>query len=179
MVKVEGMERLIAKFKHMKAGLPTQKESAATGYTQRYAIYVHEDPIADHAEGKTWKYLELPARQLSGEIALIVVRVYKKTKSLAQALLMGCLRLQRASQEIVPIDTSALKNSAWTALEKDIPTVSAAAFSKSESIRAAGLDQKREDKNEAARMRRYSKSVARMQARKAAFRESKKPKDGN
>ena len=139
MVKIENMSRLIARLKTMQANTPAQRESAATGFTQRYALYVHEDPLANHAPGKSWKYLELPAKQLREEIFVIVMKVYKKTKSMAQALLFGCLRLQRAAQEIVPIDTSALKNSAWTALEKDIPNVSNAAFAKSEAIRLAEL----------------------------------------
>lgn len=28
------------------------------GYTANYAVYVHEDPNARHAEGKTYKFLE-------------------------------------------------------------------------------------------------------------------------
>lgn len=42
------------------------------GYTVAYAIYVHENPDAQHAPGKTYKYLELPYRLHYYEIVNIV-----------------------------------------------------------------------------------------------------------
>ena len=138
MAVVSNINKVIAALKKLKveAGKST---SAAIGFTQRYAVHVHEDMAAAHAPGKQAKYLEAPARQYATEIATAIRTVYSKTKNLEKALIMGGLRLQREAQQIVPIDTSALKNSAWTALEKEVVAVSAAAFAKSEAIRITEL----------------------------------------
>jgi len=104
------------------------------GYTQRYAIHVHERK-ASHPTGQ-WKYLETPARKLKGEIAKIFLRVLKRTGSIEKALLVAGLRLQRESQDkFVPVLTGALKASAFTARAKDIEAVANAAFSVSERKR--------------------------------------------
>jgi len=42
------------------------------GYTQNYAIFVHEDLEARHAPGKIAKYLERPARENKDEIRRII-----------------------------------------------------------------------------------------------------------
>ena len=51
------------------AGLRTEVE---VGYTQGYAIYVHEDLEAHHAPGKIAKYLEHPARENQTELRDII-----------------------------------------------------------------------------------------------------------
>lgn len=42
------------------------------GYTAYYAIYVHEDLNAQHAEGKQAKYLESPAREKRKEMIQLI-----------------------------------------------------------------------------------------------------------
>lgn len=96
------------------------KVSVLVGYTAAYAIWVHENLNARHKPGKIAKFLEEPARVLdsSGELARIVLEALRKGKSMAQALILAGLRIQRESQKVVPIDTGALKGSAFTVMEQ-------------------------------------------------------------
>lgn len=138
MPKLQNFSRLQKKLADLRRdNKENEKEAAIVGYSQRYAIIVHEDLTARHKEGKTAKYLEGPARRLQGELAAIIRNVWIKTRSLRKGLLVAGLRLQRESQEIVPIDTSALKASAYTALEKDADKAATEAFNRSEAIRLA------------------------------------------
>tara|TARA_R110002020_G_scaffold376130_3_gene587307 strand:+ start:27715 stop:28068 length:354 start_codon:yes stop_codon:yes gene_type:complete len=86
------------------------------GYTQNYALYVHERVDIPHKVGQA-KYLAQPLRQEKNQIQDIIVNAMKAGVPLKQALLMGGMFLQRLSQKLVPIDTSALKNSAYTKAE--------------------------------------------------------------
>ncbi len=118
MAKVENVEKVIAMLKQRAAMYGTQPDvSVLVGYTQAYAIFVHENLEAIHPVGQA-KYLEQPARELAGVLAQIVVDACKKGKTLTQALLLAGLRLQRESQKLCPVDTSALKNSAFTRVDK-------------------------------------------------------------
>jgi len=137
-MKIEGVNSVKAALRKLAQKYGGDRvETVQVGYTQRYALYVHEDLNAHHAPGKQAKYLEAPARRLERELGQIVAEVTKKS-SLQKGLLVAGLRLQRESQLIVPVDTSALKASAYTALEKDADSASAAAFAKSEAIRTKG-----------------------------------------
>lgn len=108
-------DRLIAKLK----GRERKYDGPAVrvGYTQVYAIYVHEDMEAHHPVGQA-KYLEQPVRTMVSEISAVVNAALARGATLTQALLMGGLRLQRESQLLVPVDTGALKGSAFTRLEE-------------------------------------------------------------
>lgn len=64
------------------------------------------------------KFLEEPARRLRKEIVKIIQTIYAKTRNLEKALVAGGLRLQRESQQLVPVDTGNLKNSAFTRVER-------------------------------------------------------------
>lgn len=64
------------------------------------------------------KFLEQPARMFQPELAQIVTTAMAKGKTLAQALMLAGLRLQRESQKLVPVDTGNLRNSAFTRFEK-------------------------------------------------------------
>lgn len=90
------------------------------GYTAAYAVYVHEDLTAFHPNGQA-KFLEQPLRQLTtdGSLARVVRETMKKTGSLSQSLLMAGLLLQRASQELCPVDTGNLRASATTRLAEE------------------------------------------------------------
>ena len=113
--------------------------TVVVGYTQSYALAVHENLEAHHAPGKQAKYLEQPAKELAKELGEITRKVYTKTGSLEKGLLVAGLRLQRASQELVPVDTSALKASAFTATERDLESKANEAYSRSEGIKASEL----------------------------------------
>lgn len=127
MAKVEGVEKVIAALK--KRGLkwlaessgkaPTDKRvnpSVIVGYTQSYALVVHEDMQAYHPVGQA-QYLRQPAREHERELGNIAVKAVRNGATIAQAILLAGLRLQRESQLLVPVDTSALRASAFTRLE--------------------------------------------------------------
>lgn len=62
------------------------------------------------------KFLEQPARTLSGNGTLrsIIVQAMQAGKTLMQGLLLAGLRLQRESQNLVPIEYANLIRSAFT-----------------------------------------------------------------
>lgn len=86
------------------------------GYTQNYAIWVHENLNARHPVGKA-KFLEGPARRLGRELAQMIRTAVAKGQTLAKALLLAGLRLQRESQLECPVEYGALRNSAFTRVE--------------------------------------------------------------
>lgn len=81
-------------------------------------LNVHEILTNQHAPGKSAKFLEIPARQLSsdGTLANIVKQAKLSGKTTAQALLLAGLRLQRDSQALCPVLTGVLRASAFTRL---------------------------------------------------------------
>jgi len=138
MPNIIGLKELEIKLKKLQSVHTTENPRVIVGYTQNYAIYVHENLEAHHPVGQA-KYLEQPARALQRELGEIVVKAFKSTKNLEMALLVAGLRLQRASQELVPVDTGALKNSAFTAKEKDAAQEAAAAHARATVIRERAL----------------------------------------
>jgi len=100
------------------------------GFPRNMTIRKGEDGIAytGYSERGRWrglfwgpagqaKFLEAPARTLTGVLSDIVAVALKAKKTMAQALLLAGLRLQRESQKLVPIDTGNLRASAFTRLE--------------------------------------------------------------
>ena len=108
------------------------------GCTQSYAIYVHENLAAKHNVGQA-KFLETAARTKSGEVRDAIARVMRnRAGTLQQALLVGGLVIQRESQDLTPVDTSALKASHFTCPARDLERVSGEAYVKSEGLRISG-----------------------------------------
>lgn len=116
MAEIKRLKELNFKLAKMAAAARRGGAVVAVGYTQSYAVYVHEDLTAFHETGEA-KYLERPARELGPELTRIVVEELKRGRTMAEALLKAGLRLQRESQLLVPVDTGALRNSAFTRLE--------------------------------------------------------------
>lgn len=137
--KVDGMERLKKKLWDLNRQANDPDNVAVTGFTQRYALEVHEDLQAHHKEGKEPEYLRRPARRHEETLRNIVIATYKRTKSLSRGVFLAALRLQREAQLIVPIDTSALKASAFTCFEDELDATATTAFIRSEGIRLAEL----------------------------------------
>lgn len=132
-MRIEGVGNLKSKLSELakKYGQPTT--SVTVGFTQRYALYVHEVQ-ARHVVGQ-WKYLETPARRLRQQIIQTVQKLLAQGASMEHALMVGGLLLQRASQTLTPVDTSALKASAFTCPTADVEAVSQQKFLESESVR--------------------------------------------
>lgn len=118
MVKVLNVGRLNAKLEKLKARVGSGVRVAfVVGYTQAYAVWVHENLNAVHKVGQA-KFLEQPAREKADGIADTVTATMKRGGTLEQGLLVGGLFLQRESQLLVPVDTGALKGSAFTRKEQ-------------------------------------------------------------
>lgn len=115
MARVERLQKLIYALRD-RAAKANREASVIVGYTQSYAVYVHEDLEVYHKVGQA-KFLEQPFRELAGELKRIVFLAVKRGQTMSNALLLAGLRLQRESQRRVPVDTGALKNSAFTKLE--------------------------------------------------------------
>jgi len=114
MAQVERVQAVIDALKQ-KGLVHPKRISCIVGYTQNYALYVHENLQAHHEVGQA-KYLEQPFRQGANELGRMIKEAVAKGASLGQALLLAGLRLQRESQQLVPVDTGALKASAFTRL---------------------------------------------------------------
>jgi len=106
------------------------------GYSQSYAAEVHERTDVSHRVGQA-KYLESVVRSQEGEIT----RRLRNTPQdkLPEALLKAGLFIQRESQEIVPVDTSALKSSAFTTVEEELDRVATESRTKAEALRLSVL----------------------------------------
>ena len=114
MPEIQGLRAVAAALRARRAkSLEQDQVSVSVGYTQNYAVYVHENMQAVHPVGKS-KYLEDPARRLSPDLARIVREAMQRGATMLQALMFAGLRLQRESMREVPVDTGALKNSAFT-----------------------------------------------------------------
>jgi len=92
------------------------KLACVVGYTQEYAIYVHERLDLKHPVGQA-KFLEQPAREMRDELGTTIAESTKGGMPVSKALLLAGLKLQAASQKLCPVDTGALKGSAFTNLE--------------------------------------------------------------
>lgn len=132
-VTVEGGKNLETNLAARLTKYGSSNPVVVVGFTQKYAIYVHE--VAAYHKVGQWKYLETPARQLRSALKDIIKRALAAGTTMEQALLLAGLRLQRAAQQLTPVDTSALKASAFTCLQRDLEATSQSAFSKSEAIR--------------------------------------------
>lgn len=92
--------------------------SVKVGYRTNYAVYVHENLQANHPNGGEAKFLENPARELRSQLVVQVQSDMRMGATLEQALYRAGLALQAASQQRVPVDTGALRSSAFTELVK-------------------------------------------------------------
>ena len=161
----------------------SETPSVVVGYTANYAIYVHERP-ARHAPGKQMKFLEQPARQLSGELGNIITTAIEGGSKLLPALYLAGSRLQRESQEIVPIDLGNLKGSAFTAKEDDLMSVIAAsegrlmARMQSQQERKlkkrAAVNLKREKRKAKVELKSLKKAMSRSQRRLKKYKKKLK-----
>lgn len=144
--QVQGMQQLLRKLEKLERESHRKYTgSVIVGYAASYALYVHEaiegaarPPKSDaqrramfalirerekvgHTPWKAGKpkFLENPAREMtnSGELSRVVRDAAKAGVPLVKALVLTGLRLQRASQKVVPVDTGNLRGSAFTAEE--------------------------------------------------------------
>lgn len=118
-MKVQNIRRLETKIKALAKMGSGGNYVGLVGYTQDYAVRVHEDLNMRHAKGTQAKFLEQPARELAPELSDIIEETYLKTKRMDTAIHTACLRLLRASQLIVPVDTGALRASGFARVDRE------------------------------------------------------------
>lgn len=116
--QLKGAQELVRKLR-AKAASATKDTNVdvVVGFTQNYAIWVHENLEAIHLTGQA-KFLEQPLRQNREKYLGIIKQAVRQGKTLAQGLLLAGLALQRDAQMLCPVDTGALKASAFTRLEQ-------------------------------------------------------------
>lgn len=138
MAKIEGLVKHLAQLQKRAAAAKKDNEaSVAVGFSAAYALFVHENLEAAHGavynekyaediaagrkhsrgEAQQAKFLEQPLRENRSKYAKIIATALKQGKTMAQALLLGGLALQRDSQRITPVDKGFLRASAFTRLE--------------------------------------------------------------
>ncbi|MCK9568736.1 hypothetical protein M0R72_07335 [Candidatus Pacearchaeota archaeon] len=162
MASINNLRSLEAKIKALADRYGSKNPVVVVGFTQSYAVHVHENTQAHHQVGQA-KFLEQPARQLQKQLGTIVEQVTSKSKDLEKGLLTAGMRLQREAQLLTPVDTSALKASAFTDLEENLEAASSKAYRYSEAIKAG---------KQAYRMRKHQEMIAAVKAKawKAAKR---------
>jgi len=117
MAEIENVSAVLRELRRLARQAQEMNGVVRVGYTAEYAFFVHENLTASHRVGNA-KYLEGPARRLGEEMAAIVRQEYIRRRKVIPGLLRAGLLLQRESQKEVPVDTGALKNSAFTRLEE-------------------------------------------------------------
>lgn len=136
-VEITGSERLKNQLRTHGSWLRVSsgEVSVTVGFTQFYALYVHEIN-APHKVGQ-WKFLETAAKRNRRNVALNIERALNQKASFQNALMIGGLLIQREAQLLTPVDTSALKASAFTCPTNEVEAVSETAYRRSEAIRKA------------------------------------------
>lgn len=136
MPKIENVDAVIKRLQALKKEAKEASNiSVQVGYTQSYAVWVHENLEASHAEGKSAKFLSIPAKEHQHTLSKIVTKIYKKTKDMKLALTTAGMRLLRESQKIVPIRTGALKASGYVSTEEEAEVNAKKAWEKGERVR--------------------------------------------
>lgn len=113
--RIVGVESVIRNLKKKAEKFGKQNVVGTVGFATKYAIHVHERMDLHHPKGQA-KFLEQPFRQLvnDGTLLKMIEEDVKKGIPLAKAIHRACLRIQRDAQKLVPVDTGALRASAFT-----------------------------------------------------------------
>ena len=115
------------------------KPTIVVGYSQSYALEVHERTDVNHRVGQA-KYLEEAARVNEPNVKNMIRKA--RNEKLADTLLKAGLLIQRESQLLVPVDTSALKASAFTTVEENLDRVAEESRDKAEQLRLTVLSER-------------------------------------
>jgi len=118
MAKIQNLQAVVSALRSKAAkSIKDDNVSVVVGFTAAYAVYVHENLEAHHPVGQA-KFLEEPAIRIQGELGDQIKDGITAGRTLAQVLLLAGLRLQREAQKLCPVDTGALRASAFTRLEQ-------------------------------------------------------------
>jgi len=89
------------------------------GYTAPYAVYVHEDMMANHPNGGQAKYLSTPAasKRIQRQMRDAIARSVKAKNGLEEGVMRAGQILLAASRPLVPVDTGELRDSGFVKVE--------------------------------------------------------------
>lgn len=139
MAKVSGLNRIIKLLERLRKQSKTKYRASVTvGFTQSYALPVHEMVMWKHRVGQA-KYLTVPLQAMKSQLRIDAISMITGGAKVSTALLVLGLQVQRAAQKLTPVDTGALKASAFTSLTKNVEAASAAAYNRGEARRAKVL----------------------------------------
>lgn len=120
-------DRLISKLgSRQREAVRSAGKQVRVGYSAPYALWIHENLEIDHEAhgcGGQAKFLEQPAREYRDEMASIVRKrvVARGDEDVVAAAVAGMLeaglRLKEVSQELVPVRTGFLRDSAFVFIE--------------------------------------------------------------
>lgn len=129
MPRLSNFRQLKDKLNKLMVQSRTGSKHTKVGYSAPYAMAVHEKvgmvlkgvPRPKPKKGKYWdpqgraqaKFLEEPSRRLKNELKEFIREQLRKGIKLDIALYRAGLRLLRASQLLVPVDTGILKSSGY------------------------------------------------------------------
>lgn len=114
MSDVKGVESVVGSLRDLAAKAKGDTDVVVlVGFTASYAIYVHENMQAAHPTGQA-KFLEDPLRTGKAQMMQIITTAVRQGKTIGQALLLAGLWLQGEAQKLCPVDTGALRASAFT-----------------------------------------------------------------
>lgn len=111
--KIEGTASMLLQLRNL-AIKAAKTPSVLVGYTAEYATKVHEDLNMNHPNGGQAKFLEQPAREIQRDLKETIRKEVQAGGTIEDALLLAGMRLQAASQKLVPVDTGNLRGSAFT-----------------------------------------------------------------
>ena len=135
MARIENVKKVIETLKSKAlslVGAEGSKVSVLVGYTAAYALFVHENMEPKtlgqgiprkSGLGVYWgphgkpKFLEGPFRRLKNQINDMIKAGLKRKIGLSQSLILAGLRVQRESQQEVPVEYGNLRASAFTRKE--------------------------------------------------------------
>lgn len=114
----------------------TEKAAVVVGFSQRYAVFVHEHIPANatYRVGQS-KFLESTSRLFAEVLAQDIANGVKAGRPLLEVLLETGNVLLNATKDITPMDTGALRESGFVAPAAQKDQAAAEAFGRSESLR--------------------------------------------
>lgn len=134
-IKITGMSKLVANLNRIAAKSKKEDDGAViVGFSQNYAVHVHERTDLKHREGEA-KFLEKAVAANAGQVSRMVAEIRRRKGSLIQGLLVAGMKIQGGAQNKTPVLTGALRASAYTAKEERAEAAASVAFNKSEKIR--------------------------------------------
>jgi hypothetical protein len=143
-IKLEGTRKFSKTIKRLKLKVrKTVNSRVSVGFSQRYALFVHEDLTAKHPRGGQAKFLETPSRQLGPQLSNIIRQVVQSGNTLLEGQLAAGEVLLNAATDLTPIDTGALRLSGFVSDSKNEQAAAQAAFQRSESHRTATLSNRK------------------------------------